>query len=170
MCGQSQHCIGRFAVIVFNYDHCRVIIINVSDIFLTRQTIFCYLDVFCEANPDVLSRLWNPAFPPPPDKVLFGETADITCDVDGVGLFTREVTCAFNPHTGTYELMGASWECGGKFQSTCPARHSCRSSIYLVYTDLKDQFLYGIIRCLSICLPVYLSVCLPTCLSLCLNK
>lgn len=72
----------------------------------------CYAAVVCEFDPNSVADLRNPA-DPFETEVPYGSGTSIICNVDGVGMFERPVTCAFNPITGIYELMGSSWECGG---------------------------------------------------------
>ncbi|KAK7507523.1 hypothetical protein BaRGS_00001458, partial [Batillaria attramentaria] len=77
--------------------------------------------------PDTLPPgLLNPAVVSPVAPVNLSEHVTLTCNVPGVGTFTRTRTCVYQD--GQYKLMGADYECG---LVDCGAPEQQPNSVYL---------------------------------------
>ncbi|XP_070182791.1 CUB and sushi domain-containing protein 3-like [Littorina saxatilis] len=66
----------------------------------------------CPADVIPQNLINNPTSVSPSGEVNFGAVVTITCNVPGVGVFTKTRTCRFDPGQQVYRLQGDSYECG----------------------------------------------------------
>ena len=68
----------------------------------------------CPAESVPANLLNPPVSVSPSGDVDFGTSITITCNVSGIGVFTKTRTCRFEPGQQVYRLQGDTYECGGK--------------------------------------------------------